>query len=294
MERRIARDISPYLPQKPRPTLGHQKAVEQKKRGVREFVLLGIKITFAIVLCFLILAATIILRSHLVHSKRFSINVREIHGLRHIPETQVLERLKVFEDRSKSLLALDIDALRKNLELLPWAKTIVVRRVWPDRLIIEVVEKVPIAFARQDQSTWLVDDEGMILETRPDQLARFDFPVILGMESGFDADVISRNRRRIKMYRNFIDALDADAAGLSHDVSEIHLQDPENISVVLNEETVLVHLGSEQFQDRFRRYLAMSRDIRQKYPALDSVDLRFQNQVVINSTDQKLTSSSGH
>jgi cell division protein FtsQ len=275
--------------------LGQQKALEFKKaRTFKGLVYLFFRIVVRLSVLILAVAGVISFRSYLLHSPRFFIAIKDIHGLQHIPESQVLMKVKEIEERNRNLPALDLDQLRKSIELLPWVKTATLRRVLPDRLIIQIVERVPIAFARMDHSTSMVDEEGMLLEIKPQQFSGFDFPVVLGLESGLESEVLSRNQKRIALYKQLMKTLEANGASLSREVSEVHLQDADSVSVVLNEDTVLVHLGNDHFQDRFRRYLAMSREIRQKYPQVDSVDLRFENQVVINAANETIRSNSSN
>lgn len=256
---------------------------------------MGIKITVGLVTLVLVSVVLLAFHSHLLHSPQFNIAIRELHGLRNVPEAQILMKLKEVEDQDKNLVALDLDHFRRSIEFLPWVKSATVRRILPDKLVIEVQERVPIAFARMDHTTWLVDEDGILLESnKRERLSGFDFPVILGLESGFEQDVLARNQKRIALYKRFMTALDENGAGLSKDVSEVHLHDSDNVSVLLDEDTVLVHLGSEQLQQRFRRYLAMSREIKRKYPLLDSVDLRFENQLIVNAANEKITTSSSN
>ena len=77
------------------------------------------------------------------------------------------------------------------------------------------------------------------------------------------------------MYRRLLDSLDGGGAQLSQDLSEVHLEDLGNVSVILDGDTVLVHLGNNNFQEKFRKYLATSRELKRKYKHLDSVDLRY-------------------
>ena len=137
-------------------------------------------------------------------------------------------------------MRLDLDRLRRSLELIPWVKTVVVRRVLPDKLMIDIEEREPVAFARVAQGTLLIDGEGILLENNPENLSQSDFPVILGMESGYVPEVLRRNRERIALYQQLMRSLNRGGAGLSRDLSEVHLQDPGNVSVILNGDTVLV------------------------------------------------------
>jgi cell division protein FtsQ len=295
MERHAERDLTTYPPARSRPIIGHQKAAGFKRtRTFKEVMALGAKITAMVILLVFAVSSSFAFRDYLFRSPRFRIALKEIHGLHHLSESQILMKLRGIEEENKNLIALDLHQLRKSLESLAWVKTAMVRRLLPDKLVIQISERVPIAFARMNHSTLLVDDDAMLLETKGENLLGFDFPVLMGLESGFENDVLTRNRKRIALYKQLMRALDENGAGLSKDVSEIHLHDAGSVSVVLNEDTVLVHMGDEKFQERFRRYLAMSREIKQKYPLLDSVDLRFENQVVVNGANEKIASSHDH
>lgn len=290
----MERNFTQYASARARPTLGQQKTLDLKKaRSLREIAWLWSKIGAAILSLLVVVSLMAGFRSYLLRSPKFAIGIKEIQGLRHLSEGQVLLKLKEFEEQDRSLFALDLDGLRKSVELLPWVKAATVRRVWPDRLMIEVTERVPIAFVRIDDSTQLVDEDGVLLESKSEGLPKFDFPVLMGLESGFETELLARNRKRIELYRRLIRELDDNSAGLSRDLSEVHLQDAGSVSIVLNDDTVLVHIGADHFQERFRRYLAMSREIKQKYRLLESVDLRFENQVVVNAANEKIASSSG-
>jgi hypothetical protein len=58
------------------------------------------------------------------------------------------------------------------------------------------------------------------------------------------------------------------------------LQDAGSVSIVLNDDTVLVHIGADHFQERFRRYIAIEPRDQTEVPLLESVRSRFENQVV--------------
>ncbi len=291
----MERNFTQYASARARPTLGQQKTLDLKKaRSLREIAWLSSKIGAALLAFLVLLSLLASFRSYLLRSPKFAIGIKEIQGLRHLSESQVLLKLKEIEEQDRSLFALDLDGLRKSVELLPWVRTATVRRIWPDRLMIQVTERVPIAFARIDDSTQLVDEDGVLLESKSEGLPNFDFPVLTGLESGFETELLARNRKRIELYRRLIRELDENGAGLSRDLSEVHLQDAGSVSIVLNDDTVLVHIGADHFQERFRRYLAMTREIKQKYRLLESVDLRFENQVVVNAANEKIASSSGN
>jgi len=201
----MERNFTQYASARARPTLGQQKTLDLKKaRSLREIAWLTSKIGAAILAFVVLVSLLASFRSYLLRAPKFAIGIKEIQGLRHLSEGQVLLKLKEIEEQDRSLFALDLDALRKSVELLPWVKAATVRRVWPDRLMIQVTERVPIAFVRIDDSTQMVDEEGVLLESKGEGLPNFDFPVLMGLESGFETELLMRNRRvRIRARRLF-------------------------------------------------------------------------------------------
>src|SRR5262249_3878234 len=62
------------------------------------------------------------------------------------------------------------------------------------------------------------------------------------------------------------------------------LSDPEDIKVTANDPggTMVVHLGPTDFLAHYKLYVAHIAEWRQQFPNLQSVDLRFEGQVVVN------------
>ena len=68
------------------------------------------------------------------------------------------------------------------------------------------------------------------------------------------------------------------------DLSEVDLSDAEDAKVTVADPAgaVLVHLGSDQFLSRFKIYLSHAAAWRQQFQKLDSVDLRYEGQIIVN------------
>ena len=278
-----------YLERKPGAILERQRVFGKTKgKSVREVLRWSLKLSFGLLLISMLSFGLYWMRDRLYHSPRFDVAITEINGLQNISQNQVLVKISELQQPDRNLMRLDLDRLRRSLELIPWVKTVVVRRVLPDKLMIDIEEREPVAFARVARGTLLIDGEGILLENNPENLSQPDFPVILGMESGYVPEVLRRNRERIALYQQLMRSLNRGGAGLSRDLSEVHLQDPGNVSVILNGDTVLVYLGRDGFQEKFRRYLAASKELKKKYRNLDSVDLRYRDQVVIKTLDPNL------
>jgi cell division protein FtsQ len=126
---------------------------------------------------------------------------------------------------------------------------------------------------------FLVDAGGTLMELP--QKHKYSFPVILGMNPG---EPLSTRVPRMKAYNQLVQDLDAGGARYSQDLSEVDLSDLENLKVRVNDPQgdVLVELGSSDYLKRYKTYVSHVKDWRQQFQKLESVNLRYDNQVIVN------------
>ena len=62
-------------------------------------------------------------------------------------------------------------------------------------------------------------------------------------------------------------SFDSEGAQHSHDVSEVDLSDPEDVKVTVDDPqgAVLIHLGTADFLNRYKIYLAHAAEWRQQF-----------------------------
>jgi cell division protein FtsQ len=157
-------------------------------------------------------------------------------------------------------------------------------RFVPNRLTVEIHERTPVAFARVGQRISLIDAGGTLMELPKTQSAharRYSFPVILGMNPG---EPLSTRAPRMKAYNELVDALDAGGAHYSQDLSEVDLTDLDNLKVRVNDPAgdVRVELGSADYLKRYKTYISHVQEWRQQFAKLESVNLRYDNQAIVN------------
>jgi len=136
-----------------------------------------------------------------------------------------------------------------------------------------------VAFARVGSKVALVDAGGVLMELTNKK--KFSFPVIVGMSAN---EPISTRSIRMKTFNELVRELDSSGGHYSKDLSEVDLTDPEDVKVLTNDADgeVLVHLGSSNYLDRFKIYVAHLREWRQQFAKLESVDLRYDRQIIVN------------
>jgi len=200
-----------------------------------------------------------------------------------LTEVSRAEMLPVFgEDIGRNVFFVNLGDRRRHLEEIPWVERATVIRLLPDRIRVQVVERQPVAFVRQGQQIGLVDANGVLLTMAAAAMAEhhYSFPVVTGISPG---DSLAGRKARMAMYGHLLSELDAGGQHFSEQISEIDLTDAEDARVSMPEPgaDILAHFGNDRFLERYQRYKAHIAEWRQQYPKLSAVDLRYDQQVVL-------------
>jgi hypothetical protein len=88
----------------------------------------------------------------------------------------------------------------------------------------------------------------------------------------------------MKAYNELVQDLDSGGARYSQDLSEVDLSDLDNLKVRANDPAgdVLIELGSSDYLKRYQTYVSHVQQWRQQFQKLESVNLRYDNQVIVN------------
>ena len=105
------------------------------------------------------------------------INAIRISGQSETAELDVLDRLLIPEHGS--ILSFDVKAARDRVAQIPWVADVVIRKVYPDTLAVEIIEREPFALWQRDGDVALIDIEGVVLSEYVAPRYR-DLPVLVG------------------------------------------------------------------------------------------------------------------
>jgi len=168
--------------------------------------------------------------------------------------------LKAFEqDTGKSIVDIDPEARRLKLRTVEWVRDATVRRVWPNRLHVDITEREPVAFLPVatgvtgrfnnpvSYQPMLIDGDGAVLSIRgavPQNL-----PLLIGVRR--DEDIERRRAgaqwmlsvlEELKEYRNQIIEVD------------VTNRDSLRIALQMQHGVVVLILGSERFLERVQTF----------------------------------------
>ena len=204
----------------------------------------------------------------------------EVTGNRFVPREAVVAAFS--SDRGRSVVRLPMDARRQAIGQIPWVEQASVERVLPNRIRVELTERRPIAFLRNGTELMLVDLQGVILDRPAGEV--FAFPVVTGLSEALPQD---ERKRRMQVYDEFMRDLELVRAGAGNHVSEVDLADPKDLRVVMtglgnDSGAVTVHFGDGDFTSKYRLLAENFSEWQAKTGRVESVDLRYQRQVVVN------------
>jgi cell division protein FtsQ len=188
------------------------------------------------------------------------------------------------EDFGRSVYLIPLSDRRASLRTVDWIKDASVARFWPNRIVVGVSERKPVAFvafgsqsamasALDSKSAALIDEEGVMLPPAQD---RFMLPVLLGVSA---SDALPARRERVRRMLGLM----KDLGDASRAVSEVDVSDPDNlkISEPFDGRIVTLLLGDRNFALRHQNFVNYYAEIRKKMPGAAVLDLRVEDRITV-------------
>jgi cell division protein FtsQ len=193
-----------------------------------------------------------------------------IQGMVYAPRSKVTHVFAA--DFGHSVLSIPLDERRRRLLAIDWVEDASVARIWPDRLIVRLRERRPVAFVFFRTGVLLIDRHGMLLDQPPQ--AQFAFPVLSGVREDESEDQRAEHVRAMLRVQE-------DLGYLAKDVSEIDAGDPDNIRIVAKagNRAVELTMGDANFAKRYQNFLAHFAEIEKHSPGVRSFDLRMDDRI---------------
>jgi cell division protein FtsQ len=191
-------------------------------------------------------------------------------GLRYASRSKV--RRVFSEDFDHSIFAAPLAERRRSMLAIDWVEDASVSRIWPDRLLVRIRERNPIAFVSFRSGVLLIDRNGVLLDPPPQ--AQFAFPVLSGIR---ERDTLEQRRERVRTFLRVQD----DMGYLAKDVSEVDAGDPDNVRIVaqVGNRALELLLGDTDFARRYQNFLSHYAEIEKRSPAVKVFDLRLEDRI---------------
>lgn len=206
----------------------------------------------------------------------------EVTGNHIVSREAVLQQFA--HDRGRSVLRIPLDARRGALEEISWVEAATVQRILPNRIRVEVAERAPIAFLRNGTELALIDGHGVILD-RP-RGEDLQFPIITGLSENMARE---ERGKRMQTYQEFVKDVDLVRSGSSDRVSEVDLANPKDLRAVMtgiasasDTQALTIHFGAGDFTGKYRMVVENFAQWQASNGRVQSIDLQYAKQVVLN------------
>lgn len=197
-----------------------------------------------------------------------------VEGNERLPEGEILETLGLHP--GSNILSLELETLKQQMLLSTWVKDVELARVLPATLTLKVVERVPLGIAVMDE-LYLIDGEGVLLDEMGPRYGELTLPLVRGLVDERGQPVSGRR----ELAGRVLSALATDNA-LESAVSEVDLSSGAgSIRVLLRRPPLTFLVGEPDFMSRLAELVPLSEEIRNRFPTVDAVDLRFQGRVYL-------------
>lgn len=223
-------------------------------------------------------------------SSLFRVRHVRVHGNARISSGEV--QAIVGDLKGAHILTANLARSRAELLESPWLAEAALRRVLPSTIDVYVSERRPFGVCRLGNQLYLVAADGTLIDEFGPKYAEFDLPIIDGLFPRTTSSRVSRTSRtaqpgatgadpaRAALAARVVEAIQGSET-LARRVSQIDVGNARNAVVILDNDPALLHVGEERFRERLLSYVEIAGRLRERFPDIDYVDLRFEQHVYV-------------
>ncbi len=166
-------------------------------------------------------------------------------------------------DIHSNLLAINVVQVQALLESHPWIAKAEVIRDWPNRLLINLKEKTPVALLNRETGLFYLDGSGQIIAAAT-PVQELDFPVITGLENySFNTAGSAQIPEPLKDVFDLLKLANRNNPILpQQNISEIHIAEKGELILYLLDRPFPIYLGSEgKISTRYYRLVRVLKNL---------------------------------
>jgi len=179
----------------------------------------------------------------------FQVTSLKIEGCSRTSKKLILDLSGI--DIHANLLAVNVNKVRARISSHEWVESVNVERKWPNRLVIEVTERVPVAILNLPKGLYYLDRHGVAFAKviPPEDM---DYPVITGLKSDWSSS--ATHTAALHEALRFITYASRGSSILpKQNISEIHLTDQGDAILYLVERPFPIYLGQGETYTAYSR-----------------------------------------
>ncbi len=205
--------------------------------------------------------------------------VREVivSGNFHTSKEDIVHQLRV--EPGMLLFEADLPAMQEAVEELPYVETAQLSRQWPDKLLVAVTERVPVAMINLEK-LYYVDRQGQVFKAVEAGDA-VDFPVFTGLSADFLRRNPERGRELLNLGLQLLFLWQEDEACSREEVAEINLDDVMGLTVYTRRHVWQVILGQDGMARKLKHWQQVVRYLGEESRRAKKFDCSSADRVVV-------------
>jgi len=179
--------------------------------------------------------------------------------------------------KDKNIFKISLTAIASSIEpKYPDAKEIIVKRMLPDKLFVDLKFRKPVALLSNGQ-LYPIDREGVIL-VNINSMKLKDFPVIKGVDQKIAGKPHKKNEsRNLIVALDLLDELKKAKFLEKYNARLVDASDIKSLSFSLTDNGPVVIIGYEDFKERLKSLRDVLRDPRIVLDKINYIDVRFKD-----------------
>lgn len=215
--------------------------------------------------------------AHLLGDPLFQVREVEIEGNQKIHKETLLSLLKI--EGMPNLFTLQLRDIAKRLESHPWVDHVKVRKVFPDRIWVQVVERRPIAILKLEE-LYYIDAKGVIFSPVGDRDG-YNFPFLTGLtRETLEKNPEEANTLILKALE-LLRIAEREKPRPLREISEIHMEKTFGVHYFTQGEGLEVKMGWEDFGEKLKKLSLIWSDLQKRGWAAVSIDCSDASRVVV-------------
>ena len=203
----------------------------------------------------------------------------EVFGAKRVSDEEIIALAGIV--MGDNLLAIDTGEVTRRIKKEPWIESVRVKRRLPDRVVIEVVERKPVALINLDV-LYLVDNEGLAFK-RYSNVDDLDLPIITGFQK---EEIEGGGKNALSRVLAFMDTLSEERIFTLEDVSEISVDESYGVALYTMREGVRIEVGWDGFREKLDRLEKIISLRKGKLAGIEQIDMTGPRGVIVKMSEK--------
>jgi cell division protein FtsQ len=221
---------------------------------------------------------------HLLEDPFFRVREVEVEGCRRIARETILSLTRL--EGMPNLFTVSLREVAKPLESHPWIDHVGVRKIFPNKILVQVEERKPIAILQLEE-LYYIDTKGVIFSPVGDRDGH-DYPFLTGLTRQLlERDPVEAKGLIMKGLE-LLRIAEKEKGSPLQDISEIHMEKNYGIKCFTRAEGIEVRIGSEDFEEKLRRLSPIWADLQKRGFSAASIDCSDLKRMVVRRVPRSI------